>query len=297
MTLFNRGLFIFALMFNPGAKAWALDLSAGRSQSSSSYTNTLDLSHRFTENTKMSLEYSVSKETTNTLEDSDTNTLGVGIQYKFENKSSITTKLKKINEYYFYEGLGVDVKYRFPITSTEQKDPDGEESHRDESSDSVKKIRGRVGLSVSRKFYSKQTDELVNVWKPSVGFDVEITSNVTVGADFSRSFYISSAAETKRALDGLQTNTKDIGNYFSNAIENSSSIYGEISSDEGMLGLSFGVDSPRTSLGNRGTTTEIYGEYNINSHLSLDVSYLIGRSASSSSSETRTTSIGFSAGF
>ncbi len=275
-------LFNILIILTSGAQA--LDVGFSRSSSSSSTSSSIKASHRFNEFHKLTLAYSQSKDTSGTVADDSASSIKASYRHKATDEMTLNLDLKSYDDFYFYDGFNGAGKISYKVFNIETEN--------EETLNTTLNCK----YEISRKNYSQLQSEVIFGRALSLGADQDFPFGISAGFDLSSYSYDTVGTLSRQALDNKTTANSDINTYTSYFPQRSVSVFAELNQDKFSVGFSQTTDTPLLSSGTSYTSTELFLDFSLTQDLSLSVSTTQGRSGGSSST-SRTTSFGFSAGF
>lgn len=278
-----RFYFIISLILSTSS-AWALDVGFSRSSSSSSTSSSLKVSHRFNEYHKLTLGFSQSKDTSGTATDDSANSVKATYRLKATDDLTLSLDLKSFDDFYFYDGQSGAGKVSYKVFRYETEE--------EETLNTTLNFK----YEFSRKNYSQLPSEVIFGRVMTVGADQDFPWGVSAGIDLSVYSYDTVGSLSRQALDNKTTANSDINTYTSYFPQRSVSVFAEFNQDQFSIGFSQTTDTPLLSSGSPYTANELYLDIGLTKDLALSLSITQGRSGSSSTT-SRSTSFGLSAGF
>lgn len=244
--------------------AFAAEVGYVRTQSSSSFADKYKAAHKIG-NSRVSASYRLAKDTTGKVVDDTTSTTRFGYKYRFEDETTLFTEYRLIDDSYFFEGQGLNGKGS-KIIFRSSDDPKA-----------ALKTRLNLGFDLYDKRYSKNSSEKLSGTVLTIGFDQEVIRFVNFGFDYSQSTYSGTSSQVQSVLDGQTVSTADVSNFVNGLTKSSALVFLEASIDPFYIGGSYSEEYPKTSIGAKYSSIDIYGDYYLDDHLTLSAGISRGK--------------------
>lgn len=262
------------------------DLGLSLSNSSSSKSFRLKFGTSITDFQKISLSYSKSDLDPNSYSDTSADSLKLNYRLKWNPVFNTSFDLKKNNDGYFFEGYSGAIQVGLKIFSFDVPLEVINDSEIETLDTNIK-----VKFESYFKRYSKINNENYKTNQIQISVDQDLPWNISFNLFTTFSKFNSESSLMSRALNKQATANSDINSSIQ-ALTSSSFGLGLDYMDRSILtGVSWSQDTPLYSAIGAYDSYDIYVGYEFENHLSLQLSYSVGRSSDTGSTSTHSTSM------